>query len=103
MFEKEARVDLTAGSRYLDTRKTIGDTTLDKMKYQYICVEMRWIREVDIPQGVQYEGYEDPHLSDPNESFDARDAREYLNYSFAYQQGATNEDHGVAPSNEEVH
>ncbi|KAK9140397.1 hypothetical protein Scep_010078 [Stephania cephalantha] len=70
------------------------------MKYRYIHAERRWIREADIPQGVHYGDYEDLHPSDLNETFDAC---EYLDYSFTYPQGDANEDHGIAPSNEEVH
>ncbi|KAK9089121.1 hypothetical protein Scep_028203 [Stephania cephalantha] len=70
------------------------------MKYRYIRAEMRWIREADIPQGVKYGGYEDPHPSDPDEPFNAR---EYLDYNFTYLHGDANEDHGVTPGNDEVH
>ncbi|KAK9105005.1 hypothetical protein Scep_021849 [Stephania cephalantha] len=99
-FFEEVGVDLTAGGRSLDTRVTIRDTTLYKMKYRYIHAERRWIREADILQGVQYGEYEDPHPSDPDKPFDAY---EYLNYSFTYPQGDAKEDHGVALGNEEVH
>ncbi|KAK9083726.1 hypothetical protein Scep_030197 [Stephania cephalantha] len=47
-----------------------------------------------------YGEYEDPHSSNLDEPFNAR---EYLDYSFTYPQGDANEDHGVAPGNEEVH
>ncbi|KAK9166758.1 hypothetical protein Scep_001949 [Stephania cephalantha] len=49
---------------------------------------------------VEYGGYEDLHPSNPDEPFNAR---EYLDYSFTYQKGAADEDHGVAPGNEEFH
>ncbi|KAK9089137.1 hypothetical protein Scep_028219 [Stephania cephalantha] len=98
-FFDKVGVDLTTGGRSLDTRETIGDTTLHNIRYTYIHAERRWIREGDIPHGMQYGGYKDPHPSDPDEPFDEHD---YIDYSFIPQHGDT-EDYGVTHSNKEVH
>ncbi|KAK9125604.1 hypothetical protein Scep_014450 [Stephania cephalantha] len=59
------------------------------MKYRYIRLAQRWIREEDIPDGQHYEGYESPLPTNPLVSFDERN---YLDYSFLFPHGDDGDD-----------
>ncbi|KAK9166418.1 hypothetical protein Scep_001609 [Stephania cephalantha] len=67
-----------------------------RLPIREILAKMGWVQfcEYKMKFSTTY-----PHPSDLDEPFDVR---EYLDYSFTYQHGAADEDHGVAPGNEEV-